>query len=237
MNWYKKAVRKYAQYGEYWITQDGQTIYADGDVGDYNHEAIVIEHAQSQLVDAMQGDPLLGELASLVFGDTGDYDGFDPVASREILNNWLDDVSRSGMISEEEEDDIYGAIANRTGIDETIVNIAFDAAQNDARRYAIQNWGWKRVAGTNVETWTLTPKDMDVIADGLYDAYDESVETMNFTIYVYSTNQTKDMNYTELASQMQPQQGGLSNTQQQAYDNALDQVDRPSSSFYKGWGD
>jgi len=39
MNWYKKA---YVD-GEWWITDTGDVLFADGDVGEYNHEMYVIE--------------------------------------------------------------------------------------------------------------------------------------------------------------------------------------------------
>jgi hypothetical protein len=39
MNWYKEA----QVYGEWWITESGDALFADGDTGDYNHEAYVLE--------------------------------------------------------------------------------------------------------------------------------------------------------------------------------------------------
>lgn len=49
---------------------------------------------------------------------------------------------------------------------------ALDAAYDltDAREYAIQYNGWKRLKGTNVETWTLTKGDLDDIVSGIDDA-------------------------------------------------------------------
>ena len=37
------VVQEEHQTGEWWIDEDGSTTYADGDVGDRNHEGIVIE--------------------------------------------------------------------------------------------------------------------------------------------------------------------------------------------------
>jgi len=47
MNWYKKA----QVYGEWWITDTGDVLYADGDVGDYNHEMYVIEQIVNEYFD------------------------------------------------------------------------------------------------------------------------------------------------------------------------------------------
>ena len=46
MNWYHKI--KLAQSGEYWIDDSGNVMGADGDTGDYNHEAHVIENLLAQ---------------------------------------------------------------------------------------------------------------------------------------------------------------------------------------------
>ena len=42
--------------GEYWITNDGSTMYADGNVGDYNHEAYVIEYVQAEIASSFNVD-------------------------------------------------------------------------------------------------------------------------------------------------------------------------------------
>tara|TARA_Y100000310_G_scaffold180635_1_gene180550 strand:+ start:10378 stop:10878 length:501 start_codon:yes stop_codon:yes gene_type:complete len=40
MNWYKKLIIAQAT-GEFWITEEGQAYYADGDIGDMNHEMYI----------------------------------------------------------------------------------------------------------------------------------------------------------------------------------------------------
>jgi len=47
MNWYKRA---YVD-GEWWITNTGEVLFADGDVGDYNHEAYVLEQIIGNHID------------------------------------------------------------------------------------------------------------------------------------------------------------------------------------------
>jgi hypothetical protein len=49
---------------------------------------------------------------------------------------------------------------------------AIGAGSGDTRLFAKKNWGWKRVQGDNVETWTLTPKDIQAIARGMGDIMD-----------------------------------------------------------------
>lgn len=190
MNWYakhEKIVRIAELRGEWWII-DGSADFADGDVGDYNHDAIAIEHAQSIVRDAMEKDPVIAEAAYLIFGEQGDYDSYDPIATREALNNWSDDMLSQGKLTDEEVDDIYQTIVNRTGVDPEILRIAMGLVETGAARdYAIKFWKWKRVAGNAIETYTLTPADAKDIANGLWSAYGEEAENETYTIYVYST--------------------------------------------------
>src|SRR3954464_16057956 len=53
-NWYQRL--KFAQLqGEFWI-QGGQAMFADGDIGDYNHEGMAIETAQHMISDGEDWD-------------------------------------------------------------------------------------------------------------------------------------------------------------------------------------
>jgi hypothetical protein len=60
----------------------------------------------------------------------------------------------------------------------------------DGRTFAMKNWAWKRVQGNNIESWTLTPKDLDIISNGLGDIggdFDEEDETKEYNISAIST--------------------------------------------------
>lgn len=64
----------------------------------------------------------------------------------------------------------------------------------DPRDYAMQEWGWIRVAGNNVQVWTLDNNVLKEIADGLYEIYGEDGDdvensnSMRFNIEVSSSN-------------------------------------------------
>jgi len=66
--------------------------------------------------------------------------------------------------------------------------ISLIEGEGDPREFAMKNWGWKRVAGTNVQTYFLTNKDLSTIADGLWSCYEDWTEEGNFTIEVLSNN-------------------------------------------------
>ena len=59
-------------------------------------------------------------------------------------------------------------------------------AGGDAREYAMQELGWKRMVGNNIETWNLSSFDLGNIADGIWSAYDEESERETFNIEVGS---------------------------------------------------
>jgi len=54
----------------------------------------------------------------------------------------------------------------------------------DPRLFAIKNWGWKRLADANVQTWTLTPDDMRSIGRGIWDAYGEDSDKELYDVFI-----------------------------------------------------
>ena len=137
MSWYnqsKLAIKLAKLRGEWWII-DGNASFADGDIGDYNHEAVAIEYAQSQVKNAMITDPIFSEVASVIFGEQGDYKSFDPIGSRVYLNDWADAINKDSKITDEKVDDIYDTIVKRTRIDRDLLDIAMGNME-DVRDYA-----------------------------------------------------------------------------------------------------
>jgi hypothetical protein len=148
--------------GEWWIDDSGQVLFADGDVGDMNHEMYVIDGLTRTILDAIGGIKYDEEYA-------GPMDTHDE-AVREALG-----VDKDAVWG-----DLRQALNEKmkeTWPDEAQREAALDAAYNmsDAREYAIQYNGWKRLKGTNVETWTLTKDDLDDIVAGIQDAADDEI--------------------------------------------------------------
>jgi hypothetical protein len=207
LNWYKyalfqekfirnaKSLLKLAfRGGEYWI-MDNICVSADGNIDESNHEGYAIAHAQRELMS-----------------DLGIYDGdwcLEPIASeifRQIESSFDDDEekyeAREQMMSDPELFILdYG---KRVGMNEELFFIANgNGADRAATTYAIKNWGWKRVLGNNVETYTLTTSDLEKIINGLWEAYEYDLENENvkFNIEVVS-NQAfyRDVPYSVLES-------------------------------------
>ena len=176
MNWYRRIlafIKRSFRSGEFWI-MNGSAVGA-GDEGDYNHEAHVIETVQQQIMD--------GE---------GDWEQWKKNLAQGIFKKKMKALKtpqEKQQLKEEYAYDIGEFVVE--GLQEMGVSdedYAFAEGKGDARKYGMQKFGWKRLQGDNVETWKLDSGDLREIANGLYDAYQDDVETETFNIYVYSTN-------------------------------------------------
>jgi len=184
--------------GEYWIHEDGWVDFADGDVGDYNHEAIVVNLVQHKIADAMAG--VEGPNGEIKNHTETSYDGnieWDEFTQdlEEVFDGdedaQLDAIKQAGITDEE------WACATTYGV--------------DPREFALKNWGWKSVRGNNVDTWNYTRDDLDTIVSGLdeileqeggWDAEDAETEV---SIVVFSTGQHFTATLDELKNQLNPQ--------------------------------
>lgn len=166
--------------GEWWII-DGQAHFADGDVGDKNHEAYVHDHVYSELRDAVENLRLpCGE----VFRDE---DAPDCATLRTQMCDWADQYANNlpeGHPDKAALDDCYDWLAEKTGISRDDLGWVFSANQSnrDLRKYGMEKLGWIRVAGNNVELWSLDQSKLGTIADGLWDAHQEDVETAEINV-------------------------------------------------------
>jgi len=88
--------------------------------------------------------------------------------------------------------------------------LALAEGNGDAREYAMEHWGWKRVAGHQIETWTLTPNDIDAIVSGIGEILGESEEgddeKLELYIYVYSNGKSYDFTLAQLEAMIRPKQ-------------------------------
>lgn len=162
MNWFKrtKTRLKLAQFqGEYWITDNGMVLGADGDIDNLNHEAQIIQTVQDQITDGK------------------DYE------------EWKQEKIQEKMEEEghQNEEDALMSVLREEGITNEEYQIA-EGIHPDAREYGMKELGHKRLEGRNVETWSLTSSDMHDIAEGIFEVYGEDVEKATFNIYVFDQN-------------------------------------------------
>jgi hypothetical protein len=89
---------------------------------------------------------------------------------------------------------------------------AIAEGRGDSREYVIKQYGWKAVRNDHVETWTLMPKDIKEIADGLGEIIEqeggseEFDENEEFYVYVYSTKKNYTFTLPELENGGKPSQ-------------------------------
>lgn len=144
--------------GEYWIDNTGSNMYADSDIGDMGHEAHVINLVQHEIIDKFGYD-------KFDRGEYIDWDGF--------VNQLAKDKIKEYNLNSEEVDE--GEVVKKAfkdeGIDDDTIYIA--NGNGDAREYAMKHWGWKAVRGHDIESWTLTPRDMQIIASGIESILDD----------------------------------------------------------------
>lgn len=188
--------------GEWWITENGDVWFADGDVGDMNHEMIVASMCSQDILN------YLGiEIEQIAFLSELSEDESNEIKSVIIEEKWGDVNSLSEDQYEEYQEwlervDIEEAIREflKENTDMEDVDLTVDVAFNnmDAREYGMQKLGWKRVHGNWIQTQFLTERDLKIIASGVdeilsevgyYDTDDSDIKE-TFNIEVYATHRT-----------------------------------------------
>jgi len=169
--------------GEYWI-QGKTAIFADGDISDDNHEAVVFKHVLSSVASQMMDSDRWNIIGSML----DDYvESGDAPMIREAICNWSDEAQKTGEITEDEADDIYTTIAKDLGISKEEMQIAFWQQDCDLRDYGMRNLEWHRVADSYIQVYRLSKKTLAELTEGLYDAFDTDCLTAKFNIEESST--------------------------------------------------
>lgn len=176
--------------GEWWF-QGGQAIFADGDVGDMNHEAYVIDMLNKEILDFLGVECSEDRCPSIY-----NLKRWNPEILNRIFENIKDEMDSHEM--ELWNDEYYGEAIHtyleRKGDSSLKEKIKYalgsSGREYDAREYALRYWGWQRVKRNVIQTQTLTTKDLNHIVNGLWDAYGEEVDSEpehTFNIEVMST--------------------------------------------------
>ena len=162
--------------GEFFLI-DGDAVYADGDVGDFNHDMIATDHVRRNVVDVLdQNFEVDWEgLRSKPF-TTGESIE-DPLTGQDVpfeeVSNFLENKLAGAPQGRE-------ALLKTLGISEEEVGIF--KGSGDPRGYGIRSLGWTRIAGNNAEVFGLNRSKLRELANGLWDAGGEDVERMVFNI-------------------------------------------------------
>jgi hypothetical protein len=180
--------------GEYWITDSG-VWYADGDVGDFNHEMYARDHAVRRILD--------------LFNAGSDEEFYDEDMFRTAI---IEALGEEGV----EADEKNWADLARDHIRRTVqpdklkeMEACFDAACGfgDARDIAVQYFGWIWVRNNNLSIWTY---DRDYILSGIGEVIEQEGDIevdwnlLDLEIFVASTKKRYSVTYGELESGRTP---------------------------------
>ena len=170
--------------GEWWLI-DGQAVFADGDVGELNHDGHVWQHLLSEFADELDAIPELAWLRGQV-RDWVNTDGGDPAYLRTIINDLSDGAFKAGEITQEQYDAPNAwiqALLDWSDIKWSILTA--DDTTVRAREWAIETLGWVRVHGNACELWQLSQRALKDLADGLWDAHQEEAADALYFLEVH----------------------------------------------------
>ena len=163
--------------GEWWIYPGGDAEFADGDVGDSNHEGYVIEHVARDIYEHFLGDPpeemgYLSEYEEELKQALINDERFDEKDAAEWDSRGPTEVIIRKLMEDE-------AFKDQEQVKEAVY-IAWGSSSRDSRDYAMKYLGWKRMTtsgyGTDIQTWTLTQNDFDTIRRGISNAWGDQEE-------------------------------------------------------------
>lgn len=156
--------------GEYWITNDNQLIFCDGDLGNEspNHAVIVLKYMWSQLRKNIDnnGSAAARQLLSSIEGDGQACP--DVPSLRQQINDISDRMARDGDITQEEADDIYQWLADEAEIPYEVISYAFGDLGNDTRAFALRKLFWIRITGNQIVLPNLSRDVQKRLTEGLF---------------------------------------------------------------------
>ena len=192
--------------GEYWLTGDGSSTFADGDVGDYNHamyafgSAVGLDEDQLYRLDKKgieaNANGIDFRAAARAWIEENldeqyhEMDWTDPAllqaireadvdlkCVQEYVALWGPDVE-----SRCTDDDVVSALGMayliEAGADKDYLEWLLSDLQGDPRDYAIEHMGWIRVQGDNFQMWTFGDGELAEIRgfDGFPETDDDDAD-------------------------------------------------------------
>jgi hypothetical protein len=181
--------------GEYWI-QDGQVDFADGDIGDRNHEMIARDHIFNQYSDEIIS---LADDLEISTNFSNHYGEIDTEELSRIISEIEEKLEEQGMDSKA----IDPYIMEHLGCNRDAYLIL--RGGGDERMYAMKYEGWIAVRGMNVELYGYDETRRQQLVHGLseildQEGIDESIppDQLEFSIDDHKTNRSHSMTLAEL---------------------------------------
>jgi hypothetical protein len=188
---------------EYWIQQDGSVEFADGDVGDYNHEGIVIDWITKQIVEKCENTfdvkkTTHGRQRPFSYEDHIDIREFEEALlmtyKENLVNQYPIKKPNIEQAFEENPDKYLEQALKQAGVGQREWNVV--SGHEDARNYAMQKWGWKTYRDGHIDTWFWRKPDLTAIVEGIENIAHESgwsdkkLAKQSFTINIFSNKKS-----------------------------------------------
>lgn len=141
--------------GEYWIDSSGEPWYADGDVSDVNHSNYIISIVTSDILNELNVEVRDEQLGALNYYYDQIFKEIEDQLSPELLQKWED----------RDQEEVILHLIGDTPQNRDKISASLDSM--DPRDYGLKYLGYKRVKGNYVQTFTMTPRDFEVIKRGI----------------------------------------------------------------------
>jgi hypothetical protein len=154
--------------GEYWVTDSG-TWFADGDVGDVNHEGYAMDMARRKILD------LFGQESQHEFCDEDEFEelvieGLEEEGVIFEPEDWLQATERY-IVEHTEEKDREQALAE----------LEAASGRGDARYTAVKYWGWIWVRGNHFSIWKYDRHELLSAVNDVISEEDTGVESLDWS--------------------------------------------------------
>jgi len=146
--------------GEWWIQEGGCIAFADGEVGEFNHEALVYERCVCDFV-------------SIIGWDYDTEYAMDVCAMRCAYNDWVDSEYNGRDMDEVFEEHWQQVAEHFENAEQAQAMRDVVWGHADGRDYACKYLGWIRVAGNWIQMQTCSRSDLKRLGDGLTEINDE----------------------------------------------------------------
>jgi hypothetical protein len=174
--------------GEYWI-QDGQVDFADGDIGDQNHEGIAISAVCHQYSDSIKS---LAEDMEINVDKIDHYGEIDSEALSRVLGEIVEKLEETENMTSQQAD---SHIMTHLGCNIEAYKIL--QGGGDGRLYAMKYLDWIAVRSNNIELYGYDESKRNYLHSGLNEildseGIDEDVppEEIEFSLYDHKTHRS-----------------------------------------------
>ena len=227
---------------EYWIHKDGDVDFADGDVGDMNHDAIVIRDVQMGIVSKIEQHFDVTQEASWggghrrSFSDSEyvDWDEFRQAVATAYAEDFIEKnpqkQKKIQRILANEPDPLINAAMKQSGVTKAELDCA--NGLGDARDYAMMYWGWKTYRDGNIDTWKISRSDLQGIINGIENVAEENgwsekrLNRMSFTITVFSNKKHFSLTFAQMQKWLSRPGAAPPIDNQRNYDYLTPQADK-----------